>query len=109
VVDLGIVLQVEPNFPPIDAIKAHGEARTFDLFHGPERPVLHAHGSLVAQEHHPIAGREGPRAALGLHHLVGAERAGIAHTRPGELIQLRHVGPGVGEHELAGLRPGLAH
>ena len=47
--------------------------------------------------------------ALGLDHLVLAQCAGVTHPRTGELVQLGHVGPGMGEHDLASLRPGLAH
>ena len=110
VVDLGIVLQVEPHLAAIGAIEAHGEAGSVDLFDGPERAVFHAHGSLVAQEHHAVAWGERPLSLLRPQNpVLAVERAGVAHPAACELIQLRHVGPGVGEHDLAGFRPGLAH
>ncbi len=113
-VDLGVILEVELHLAAIGAVEAHGEAGAsatvwLDPLDGPEGAVLYAHRPLVSQEHHSIAGGERTLTTLGLHHLVGAQRAGVAHPAARELVQLRHVGPGVGEHDLAGLRPGLAH
>ena len=74
VIDVGVVLQVEADLAAL-AIEADREAGGVDLLDGSERAVLHPHRTLVAQEHHPIAGCERPLAALGRHQLVGAEPA----------------------------------
>ena len=82
VVDVGVVLQIEPDIAPraeqwVGPLETDGKtcasaAVGFDPLHRPEGPVLHPHRALVAQEHHPVSSREGALAPLGLQQVVGA-------------------------------------
>ena len=105
-IEVGVVLHVEGHLPPLRPVQPHLQPPGLDLLDRAQRAVLHPHGALVAQEHDPVAGREVAPSPLGRDRLVLAELARLAHAPARQLVQLRHVRPGVRQDHPALLRRG---
>jgi hypothetical protein len=78
-----------------------------DLLERAQRAVLHAHAALVAQEHDPVAGREVARPARPVRPRPRPARR-RAQPIARLLVQLAHLGVGVGEDDPGLVRLGLA-
>ena len=104
VIHVRVVLQVEAHRALI--VEAHRERGALQPLQRAQRAVLHPHAALVAQEHHPVTGREHALAPLRRDGPIRSKRAGRAHLRARQLVEVAHVRPRVGQHDLAPLRLG---
>src|SRR3546814_14397068 len=68
----------------------------------PQRAVLHAHAARVLEEHDAVAAGEVARAPLRRYTHVLPQLAGVAQPIARGLVQIAHLGIGVGEDD-----PGL--
>src|SRR3546814_9761656 len=83
-------------------VKANGHAVGRHALDFPQRAVLHAHAALVLEEHDAVAAGEVARAPLRRYTHVLPQLAGVAQPIARGLVQIAHLGIGVGEDD-----PGL--
>jgi len=108
VIDRRITLRRERHLAP--AVEPHCHALRRDVRDRPQRAVLHAQRSLVAQEHAPVARGEVAMPAVGRERHVLAQLAGHAKPVSRLHVQLSDLGIGVSENDagLVGIGPALA-
>lgn len=100
VIDPIIILHIERDRTAIVELNRHASrAHALDAA---ERAVLDPEAALVAQEHHPVAGRELTRAALDSDRDIVAEITRCAQPLARGLVERLHLVVGVGEDDPAG-------